>query len=69
MIDELLRYRGALKKASEELEGAGYTLTVQSCGKNILKIGRVKNKSYFGMLGAVEVVDAKKAVELARKMR
>jgi len=69
MIAELLRYSGALKKASEELESAGYTLTVQSCGKNILKIGTVKTKSYFGMFGSVEIINLAKAIELAKKMR
>lgn len=68
MIDEILKYRGALKKASEELEEGGYTVNIRAGGRNVLRIGKVKSKSYFGMLGSVEVVDMKKALEIAKEL-
>ncbi len=68
MIDEILKYRGALKKASEELEEGGYTVNIRAGGRSMLRIGKVKSKSYLGMLGSVEVLDMKKALEIAKEL-
>ena len=64
MIDAFLKYQSLLKKVSADLAASGYTVRV-SCGKRrLVNIGSVSARSFFGVLGSVEILDTDGCVSL-----
>ncbi len=64
MIDAFLKYQSLLKTVSADLNTAGYTVQV-SCGKKrLVDIGSVSSRSFFGVLGSVEILDTDGCISL-----
>lgn len=66
MIDAFLKYQSLLKKVSAELAESGYTVKVSSNRKPLVNIGAVDSRSFFGILGSVEILDTEACVSLLK---
>jgi len=68
MIDALLKYQPLFKELSEELNERGYVVSVSSGKTPLLNIGAVSSRSFFGILGSVEVLDTEACLSLLKDM-
>lgn len=68
MIDAFLKYQSLLKEVSEQLNEQGYIVSISSGKKPLLNIGAVSSRSFFGLLGSVEVLDTEACLSLLKDM-
>jgi len=68
MIDAFLKYKSLLNDISEQLNEQGYVVSISSGKKPLLNIGAVSSRSFFGLLGSVEVLDTEACLSLLKDM-
>jgi hypothetical protein len=66
MIDSLLKYKSLLNDISEQLNEQGYVVSISSGKTPLLNIGAVSSRSFFGLLGSVEVLDTEACLSLLK---